>query len=58
MNARNMIVATLAGWLVCTQSVWANSGTVTLPVEDGGLLAISALGLAAVIKIARGRNRN
>ena len=56
MNAMKLIVATLVGWLVCNQSVWANIDG-DLPVEDGGLLAISALGLAAVIKIARGRNR-
>ncbi len=56
MNASKLIVATLSGWLVCTQSVWANR--VDMPVEDAGLLAISVLGLAAVIKIARGRNRH
>ena len=55
MNARKLIVATLVGWLACTHSVWANA--VSMPVEDGGLLALSILGLAAVVRIARGRNR-
>ena len=55
MNARKLMVATLAGWLVSTQSAWANF--VSMPVDDGGMLALSVLGLAAVIKIARGKNR-
>lgn len=54
MNAIRLVVATLVGWMVGAQSALAlEEGP--LPVEDSGLLLVAALGLAAVIKIARGR---
>ena len=55
MNAIRLIVATLGGWMVGTPSAWAEEPP-PLPVEDSGLLlVVAAVGLAAVIKIARGR---
>ena len=53
MNAIRLVVATFGGCLVGTQSAWAV--VEPLPVDDSGLLLVAALGLAAVIKIARGR---
>lgn len=55
MKPIGLIAATLAGWLVCMQSALAIDPV--LPVEDGGLLQVAALGLIAVIAIARTKNR-
>ena len=53
MNTIRLIVATLTGLLVGMQSALAIE--FPLPVDDGGLLLVAAVGLVAVIKIARGK---
>lgn len=54
MSATKLVLATLAGWLVFAQSAFAIQ---PLPVEDGGLLIVAAVGLAVVIKIARSKTK-
>ena len=56
MNPTKLLVATLGGFLVCAQSASAAVGTL-LPVEDGGLLIVAAVGLAVAIKIARWKQK-
>lgn len=56
MNATQLVVATLTGMLVSAQNALA-ADPVFLPVEDGGLLVVAAVGLAVAIKIARWKRK-
>lgn len=56
MNPTKLLVATLGGLLVCAQSAVA-ADPFPLPVEDGGLFLVAAVGLALAIKIARWKQK-
>lgn len=56
MNAIKLIASTLTGCLIGAQTALA-IGPAPLPVDDAGLLLAAAVGLLAVIKIARTKDK-
>lgn len=56
MNATKLAVGTLAGLLACVQNTFAIE-VGALPVEDGGLLLVAAVGLVVAVKIVRWKQK-
>jgi hypothetical protein len=56
MNSIKLAVGSVAGFLACVGSAFADTAT-PLPIEDGGLFFVAAAGLAVAIRIARAKQK-